>query len=143
MRIGRVLLAALCALPALPCSAAQPASVAYAASCAVEGAPGGSRCGTLRVREDRARAGGRILSLRFVIVPGQGSAPADPIVYVAGGPGESAVEALPLVLPTLRSVDTRREIIFLDQRGTGAAPGSTWWKYLAGPGRSCGNAQRC
>jgi|GEM_PF-821098 len=98
-------------------------SLTYANSCQVEGAPAGSRCGTLHVPEDRSRAGSRRLALRLVVVPGEDPAPADPIVYIAGGPGESAVDALPLVLPTLRSVEPRRPIIFLDQRGTGG-PGA-------------------
>lgn len=95
--------------------------LAFTAICAVEGAPPGSRCGTLRVPEDRARPAGRQLSLRFVIVPGRRGAPVDPLVYVAGGPGESAVQAVPLILPTLRSVDDVREVLFLDQRGTGGS----------------------
>jgi pimeloyl-ACP methyl ester carboxylesterase len=91
----------------------------FSDSCAVEGAPPGARCGTLSVAEDRTRPAGRRLSLRFVVVPGRAGGPADPILYIAGGPGESGVESLARVLPTLRSVDAEREVIFLDQRGTG------------------------
>jgi len=111
----------LAALAAKSAAAVPVREVTFAPDCRAEGAPAGSRCGTLRVPEDRARPGGRQLSLRFVIAPGAGSVPADPIVYIAGGPGESALEALPLVLPTLRSVDPTRAVIFLDQRGTGGS----------------------
>jgi pimeloyl-ACP methyl ester carboxylesterase len=117
--------AALAALPALlaatPAAAFQPSAVTFAAACSVAGADPGSRCGTLRVAENRARPAGRRLSLRFVIVPGRKRGAADPIVYIAGGPGESAVQSLPQVLPTLRGVDRDRDIVFLDQRGTGAS----------------------
>jgi len=105
-----------------PAAAALPfEQVVFSATCDVEGAPSGSRCGTLRVLEDRSRAAGRQLALRFVIVPGEGRAPDDPLVYLAGGPGESAFDAVPVVLPTLRSVENDRQVVFLEQRGTGGS----------------------
>lgn len=98
---------------------AQRGFVTMSETCTVAAAPAGSQCGTIRVPEDRARRAGRLLSLRFVIVPASPGAPPDPIFYIAGGPGESAVEGLALVMPTLRSVDSERAVVFLDQRGTG------------------------
>ena len=121
MRIPGALILLVLGLFAADPARAQRGSVTTSAHCAVEGAPAGSRCGTIRVPEDRSRRGGRLLSLRFVIVPGGPGAPADPIYYIAGGPGESAVQGLALVLPTLRSVDAERAVVFLDQRGTGGS----------------------
>jgi pimeloyl-ACP methyl ester carboxylesterase len=113
---------ALLAVPlalAAPAGTAEARTLAFERRCSIDGAPAGSACGTLSVPEDRARSGGRRLALRFVVVRGASPAPSDPIAYIAGGPGESAVEALPLVLPTLRSVDPARDILFLERRGTG------------------------
>jgi pimeloyl-ACP methyl ester carboxylesterase len=121
MKIATALIALLFGLLAAGSAVSQGRPVSISAHCAVEGAPPGSRCGTIQVPEDRARPRGRLLSLRFVVVPGGKAAPADPIFYIAGGPGESAVESLPPVLQTLRSVDPGREIVFLDQRGTGGS----------------------
>jgi hypothetical protein len=121
MRLAAALGAFLLWFAGSPATAAPVSSpLEFSASCSVEGAPSGSRCGTLRVPADRGRPAGRQLKLRFVLVPGQAPGPADPLFYLAGGPGESAVEALPLVLPTLRSVEANREVVFLEQRGPAA-----------------------
>src|SRR5512134_1903439 len=52
-----------------------------------------ARCGTFTVPENRAQDGGRTISLRVAVLPARdGGTAADPIVYLAGGPGGSAVE---------------------------------------------------
>jgi pimeloyl-ACP methyl ester carboxylesterase len=121
MRIVAVMIALLSGLFAAGSAYAQAAPVRFAATCTVEGAPAGLRCGTIDVPEDRSRRRGRRLSLRFVVVPAGQAATGDPVFYIAGGPGESAVESLAPVLQTLRSVEPDREIVFLDQRGTGGS----------------------
>ncbi len=40
---------------------------------------------------------------------------------IAGGPGQAAVATAPVVLPALRDLDAHRDIVFVDQRGTGAS----------------------
>ena len=88
------------------------------AECAVAAAPQGASCGVLRVPEDRSRPGGRELELHYVIAPGSDRA-LEPILFIAGGPGQSAIDVMPAVLADLRAIDPRRDIVFLDQRGTG------------------------
>jgi pimeloyl-ACP methyl ester carboxylesterase len=43
----------------------------------------------------------------------------DPLVFFAGGPGQAATESWPLVAYALRKVNENRDILLVDQRGTG------------------------
>ncbi|MGB0389085.1 MAG: alpha/beta fold hydrolase [Ardenticatenaceae bacterium] len=76
------------------------------------------RCGYLYVPEDRADPEGREIELAVAIIGSRSEKPkADPIIYLEGGPGGS-----PLFDPDswLESpLRDEREIILLDQRGTG------------------------
>jgi pimeloyl-ACP methyl ester carboxylesterase len=87
--------------------------------CAVSGYA--ARCGTLMVPEDRLTRTGRQIPIRVVVVPAT-SAPRqpDPIVYFDGGPGSSAVDDAVQEIPEL-SLDTTRDYVFIDQRGTAAS----------------------
>lgn len=77
-------------------------------------------CGKYAVFENRALKKGRKISLKVVVFPatGQNRAP-DPVFYIAGGPGSSAIEEAPYVAYDLTKVRERRDLVFLDQRGTG------------------------
>ena len=44
---------------------------------------------------------------------------ADPVFLLAGGPGQSAIQLAPSVLPLLSRLNNRRDLVFVDQRGTG------------------------
>jgi hypothetical protein len=79
------------------------------------------RCATLTVPLDRARpaAGSARLLVTRVLPPVRRSA--EPVVHLVGGPGGSAESYLP-VLPTVfagLAARTGREVVILDQRGTG------------------------
>ncbi len=81
-----------------------------------------ARCGTLEVAENPAEPGGRRIELAFAVSPARASrALADPVVYLAGGPGQSARETLPIMQRALRDLNRDRDLIFLDQRGTGGS----------------------
>ncbi|HYA45862.1 MAG TPA: hypothetical protein VED59_09650, partial [Acidimicrobiales bacterium] len=59
-----------------------------------------ARCGTAMVPEDRLTGRGREIPIRVVVFPASGPGRlADPIVWVAGGPGDSAVDWIPRVEP--------------------------------------------
>jgi pimeloyl-ACP methyl ester carboxylesterase len=77
-------------------------------------------CSELVVPEDRAAAEGAKLGLFVARVPALTAAPRpDPLVLIAGGPGQSAVD---LYLQMRRAFDPvlrERDIVLLDQRGTG------------------------
>ncbi|WP_376695588.1 alpha/beta hydrolase [Wenzhouxiangella sp. EGI_FJ10305] len=79
-------------------------------------------CGTLSVPENPEQPEGRQLELAFAVKQARASnALADPVVFLAGGPGQSARDALPIVQSALRELNRERDLIFLDQRGTGGS----------------------
>ena len=79
---------------------------------------------TLQVPEDRLSGTGRMISIRFVVLPARGPSRApDPVVDFSGGPGGSAVGDIPAVLPQLGGLNQDRDLVFIDQRGTGGSNG--------------------
>jgi hypothetical protein len=77
-----------------------------------------ARCGDLVVPENRARPTGRTIRLAVAIVPPVSATPAsDPVVYLAGGPGGSAIAAAPGLIDA--GLNRDRELILMDQRGVG------------------------
>jgi len=80
------------------------------------------RCGTLEVFEDRAGKSGRKIPIKIVVFPatGQEKAP-DPLFYIPGGPGSSATEDSPYVAGQFAKIRAHRDLVFVDQRGTGGS----------------------
>jgi pimeloyl-ACP methyl ester carboxylesterase len=79
-------------------------------------------CGSLDVFENRAAKSGRRISLRIVVFPASGAVKEpDAIFYIAGGPGSSSVEDAPYVAGDLAKIREHRDLVFLDQRGTGGS----------------------
>ncbi len=75
---------------------------------------------TMRVPEDRSRPDGRSSNCRSPASPARASGPqTDPVVMLAGGPGQSALESFPQVAAAFRGVLRERDVILVDQRGTG------------------------
>jgi pimeloyl-ACP methyl ester carboxylesterase len=57
-----------------------------------------------------------------LVVPARTPKPApDPLFVLAGGPGQSAVEFARALLPDLEFARAARDIVFVDQRGTGGS----------------------
>ena len=77
-------------------------------------------CGTLTVPEDRANPAGRRITLHFARIraTAQPAAP-DPLLVLAGGPGQAAMDLGPLLGSVFREARKRRDILLVDQRGTG------------------------
>ena len=100
-------------------AASKPAANALTVkACTVDGMA--ARCGTLIVPEDRLTGTGRTIPVRFVVFPATGPDRApDPVVYFAGGPGVSAIADIPAWLPDLQSLNVDRDLVFIEQRGTG------------------------
>lgn len=81
-----------------------------------------AQCATFEVPEDRNRPDGRRLQLRVARVPArEAEARPDPVVFLAGGPGQAASESFPQVASAYRDVLRDREVILVDQRGTGGS----------------------
>ena len=81
-----------------------------------------AHCGRLEVAENPDDPEGRRIELAFAVSPARSSRVMDdPIVYLAGGPGQSARDTLPIMQRALRELNRERDLIFLDQRGTGGS----------------------
>jgi pimeloyl-ACP methyl ester carboxylesterase len=78
------------------------------------------QCGWLLRPENPGEPQGRQIQIRVARIPARGrAAEPDPLVFFAGGPGQSATETWPVVANALRKVNESRDILLVDQRGTG------------------------
>jgi pimeloyl-ACP methyl ester carboxylesterase len=81
-----------------------------------------ARCGELVVAENPEEPLGRQISLRVAVFRATAPAAAtSPVVYFAGGPGQSAIEAFPAALGALAETRFQHDIVLIDQRGTGGS----------------------
>ena len=79
-------------------------------------------CGSLEVFEDREAAAGRRITLRVVVLPALSGNPyPDPVFLLAGGPGQAASELTEVARGLFRRINRSRDLVFVDQRGTGAS----------------------
>ena len=79
-------------------------------------------CGTLRVPEDRSKPFGRQIGLRVAVVPAiEAGAKPDPFFALAGGPGEASTSFFAWLPGLYADVHATRDIVLVDQRGTGAS----------------------
>jgi hypothetical protein len=131
----------VCALLALPASAAVSATAHSATPVFVPGpcpAPPQpiaelkkARCGQIVVPEDRRRPNAPKIRLSVAIVAATSpQKKSDPIVWLAGGPGDDAITEIPMAMAGKLNAD--RDVIFMSQRGT----------YTAQPRLACASADR-
>jgi len=79
-----------------------------------------ARCGTYEAFENRVTKSGRKIKLKIVVFPATGpDKAADPLFYIPGGPGSSATEDAPYIAQQYAKIRERRDLVFVDQRGTG------------------------
>ena len=77
-------------------------------------------CGVLEVYENRTARTGRRISLNIVALPTLAAEAApDPLFFLAGGPGQAAAQMAAEVREIFRPVLRKRDIVLVDQRGTG------------------------
>lgn len=88
--------------------------------CATDAGPNDAYCGTYEVFENRDTRQGRTLQLKMVVLPALGNDPRpDPLFFLAGGPGQGAAEMARPLREMFRRVQADRDIVLVDQRGTG------------------------
>jgi pimeloyl-ACP methyl ester carboxylesterase len=87
--------------------------------CEIAGIPRPVQCATFAVPERRDVRNGRQLSLRVVVVPSPARQHADPIVFIPGGPGQGAAHMGSGIIQQLQGLDEGRDVVLIDQRGTG------------------------
>jgi pimeloyl-ACP methyl ester carboxylesterase len=77
-------------------------------------------CGSVSRPLDPARPDGPRIDVHFAVLPALArNRKPDPVLFFAGGPGQSAVEIAGTVSRLLARVSYRRDIVLIDQRGTG------------------------
>lgn len=77
-------------------------------------------CGTFERPEDPGAPDGRTIELAVALVPALNvEALPDPLVFFAGGPGQSAIDAYLMMRPAFEPIRRDRSILLVDQRGTG------------------------
>ena len=112
---------AVAALVTAPATLAAPGSLDLA-PCHVAGSQEALRCGTLDVPENPDDPASRTLSLAVVVAPARGPEPApDPLFILAGGPGQAATDLVRLATLAFDGVRAERDLVFVDQRGTGSS----------------------
>jgi pimeloyl-ACP methyl ester carboxylesterase len=76
-----------------------------------------ARCGFLIVPENRSKPKGRMIRLAVAVIPSrEKDAAPDPVVFMAGGPGESAISDIPFLVDA--GINRDHDLIVLEQRGT-------------------------
>lgn len=82
----------------------------------------GASCTWFEVPENPDAPDGRKIKLRLALVPARTADPAsDPVFFLAGGPGQSALESYPSMVAGFERIREKRHILLLDQRGTGSS----------------------
>ena len=94
------------------------------ADCRISGGPGfpsiKARCGTLARPLNPAEPDAGSIDIRVAVVPALDLTPEpDPLVPLAGGPGQAAIRSYAGYLAAFGRVRRNRDILLIDQRGTG------------------------
>jgi len=88
--------------------------------CRIDEGPPDAYCGQHTVFENRDTRQGRTIDLKIVVAPALRRDPKpDPLFVFEGGPGGGAATRAPYRIPLFRRFQTDRDVVLVDQRGTG------------------------
>jgi pimeloyl-ACP methyl ester carboxylesterase len=89
-------------------------------SCHVAGFRSAVQCGTVRRALDPSQPNGVQIDVHYLVVPAMARRKLpDPVFFLAGGPGQSAMALGPGLTRLSARLNNRRDLVFVDQRGTG------------------------
>lgn len=89
-------------------------------NCHVDGVREQVKCGKLLVPENYSKPDGEHISINFVVLPAIDNSDSKiPLMFLAGGPGQAAAELASGLRHVFREVRKTRDLILVDQRGTG------------------------
>ena len=119
-------LALAVALPAALLAAAMPAHAAEARPglkpCRLQGVTHDSFCGVLRRPLDPAIPQGTQIDIHYAVLPALArNRKPDPVLFFAGGPGQSAMALAGPASRMFTRLSNRRDVVLIDQRGTGSS----------------------
>jgi len=96
-----------------------PTRTLLLSECRLPRLPMAAQCGEVEVPEDRAKPDGRRIRIFVAVLPANTLTPKrDPLFILAGGPGQAASHLGPFAAQ-LNRVRKDRDIVLVDQRGTG------------------------
>jgi pimeloyl-ACP methyl ester carboxylesterase len=102
------------------CGVSVSAQTARLEPCRLKGVVHEALCGSVRRPLDPARPQGVTIDVHFAVLPALArNKLADPVFFIAGGPGQSAIELAGPLAGQFARVSNRRDLVFVDQRGTG------------------------
>ncbi|MEO8187614.1 MAG: alpha/beta fold hydrolase [Burkholderiaceae bacterium] len=105
---------------ALASCRSSPTSDSELEACRIPGVEREVKCGVVRMPEDPDAPSSRSIEVRFAVVQAVArNKQPDPVFVFAGGPGQAATKVARQVMPVLTELNARRDIVFIDQRGTG------------------------
>ena len=82
-------------------------------------------CGTVQVPEDHSDPEGKKITLEFSVLKSWSQYPEpDPVVFLQGGPGGSAISQIPLYADAFDGFRATRDVVLWDQRSAGLSGGS-------------------
>lgn len=96
------------------------ATAADLSACRLPGVEHDALCGTVSRPLDPSKADGARIDVHYAVLPALARRKkADPVFFFAGGPGQSAIDLAGTVGQLLARLLNRRDIVLVDQRGTG------------------------
>ena len=123
-RLAAVIISALFASSSYANDAGQPQALNTADtkthSCHLDGMSEQLQCGKISVPENPQKPDGKHIDIHFAILPAiKDTHPSEALLAIAGGPGQSAIEHAAGFDRLLNKVRQQRDILLIDQRGTG------------------------
>ena len=89
---------------------------------AKSGATTSAFCAPFSVPENRDQAQARTIALKLALIKSDATAAdSDVVVFLAGGPGQSAIETWPEISYAFAPLRKHHHVLLLDQRGTGGS----------------------
>ena len=118
--IRRVLWLLVLASAGAGATAAAQAANTEPTPCRLRGIEYQALCGSTQRPLDPAHPQATQIAVHYAVLPALArSKQPDPIFFFAGGPGQSAIDIAPAVAAMLSRFSNRRDIVVIDQRGTG------------------------
>ncbi|GGI90196.1 alpha/beta hydrolase [Shewanella gelidii] len=88
--------------------------------CYIDGLSERLQCGYITVPENPEQPNGKVIDVHFAVLPAiKNTHPQEALLAIAGGPGQSAIENAAGFDRMLNKVRQQRDILLIDQRGTG------------------------
>ena len=107
-------------LAALTACRSSTVDAAALEACRISGIEREIKCGSVQMPEDPDSASSRPIRIHFAVVPAVArNKQPDPVFIFAGGPGQAAGKVARQAMPALAELNARRDLVFVDQRGTG------------------------